>query len=261
MITSLRSPNSGNFAKKQQNSSSSVTHFTTAKTTKVSSSSSISNKHLFNEPSGAEKNGSDPAGSENSDDDILHVVTNVYTIPIIKSTSAGNGPFILGSTKEINVTTSCNEQFLANDHCQKSSNLLTSSNSVPVVLGEPINYKKTEYSSGQVPTHLAEQGGNKSKFQIRSIVEIYENPIEEQEQDKCTLKNSGYFEETTTKEIITEGKMSFSKIENILTFNTLECRCCLVFSLTFFVPLSVYSSRYLYHLTNVHQIKNSYHLT
>jgi len=223
MITSLRSPNTGNFAKKQQasSSSSSVTHFTTAKTTQISTS----NKHQINEKNTTQNTGTDAATSDNSDDDILHVVTNVYTIPIMKSTSAGNGPFITGSTKEINVTTSCNEEFLVNEHNQKAKNMLTSSNSVPVVLGEPINYRKTEYSSGQVPIHLAEQGSNKSKFQIRSIVEIYENPVEEQEQDKCTLKNSGYFEETTTKEVITEGKMSMSLIGNTF-FYAFECLCC-----------------------------------
>lgn len=222
MITSLRSANTGNFATKTKDSSASVAHYAHTKTSQVSNSAYMQNKKSVTT---TQTNTNDGATSDNSDDDILHVVTNVYTIPIMKSTSAGNGPFVTDSKHDLNVTTSCDEAFLKNEHTQKTTkNSLTSSNSVPVAIGEPICYKKTVYSTDQQPSHLAEQvsQNNKSKFQIRSIVEIYENPIEEQEQDKCTLKNSGHFEETTTKEVITDfpGNSSPSPQSDIYITNS-----------------------------------------
>lgn len=183
--------------------------------------SSTKNKHLShyatstttqsNTVSTTKNAGTDP-DSENSDDDILHVVTNVYTIPIVKSTSAGNGPYVTGSNQNISITTSCDQNFLKND--KNNVSLLTSSNSTPVVHNKPaaVEFKKIQNSS-EVSSHQDLNLENKSKFQIRSIVEIYENPIEEQEQDKCTFKNSGHFEETTTKEVIndTKGKNRIEK--------------------------------------------------
>lgn len=197
--------------------------------------SSTKNKHLSHyatstttaqsETISTKTTGTDP-DSENSDDDILHVVTNVYTIPIVKSTSAGNGPFVTGSNQNINITTSCDQDFLKND--KTNLNLLTSSNSVPVVLNTPVTYKKVQNSS-EVASHQDLNLENKSKFQIRSIVEIYENPIEEQEQDKCTFKNSGHFEETTTKEVINDmtGKNRTNVIT--ITFLIFPSLCLFVF--------------------------------
>lgn len=86
--------------------------------------------------------------------------------------------------------------------------VLSTSNSVPRVYKHPSlgdNYAvKKSVSTSNNEQAIPEANSNKSKFQIRSIVEIYENPVEEQEQDKCTFKNSGHFEETTTKEVITD---------------------------------------------------------
>jgi len=113
---------------------------------------------------------------------VLHVVTNVYTIPIVKSSSAGNGPFVSSpSSHNLKVTTSCDQQL-----CKR-----------PLASEPPL------------PAHApeGEQCGKAGvgKFQIRSIVEIYEKGVEEQEADRCTLKQSGHFEETTTREVVTEG--------------------------------------------------------
>lgn len=162
--------------------------------------------------------------SENSDDDILHVVTNVYTIPIVKSTSAGNGPFISGSSHQLKVTASCDDQLYKSDKYQhlvtqtqnsssrsEQQQQSTSTTNEKLVCtsgrtGPTLNNNSCTSSESATNTNnKIEVNSNMSKFQIKSIVEIYEKPPEEQEQDKCTLKNSGHFEETTTKEVITEG--------------------------------------------------------
>ena len=171
------------------------------------------------------KNQGNHACSDNSDDDVLHVVTNVYTIPIVKSSSAGNGPFITQSNQKINITTSCDEEFLSRQ--RKAPNLIASSSSLPVVLIDPrfenqckvtssqyetrhLNKEDNESSSDEPAIIILQDQPVKSKFQIRSIVEIYENPIETQEKDLGTFKTSNHFEETIIKEIINdlEGKIS-----------------------------------------------------
>lgn len=169
--------------------------------------------------------------SENSDDDILHVVTNVYTIPIVKSTSAGNGPFISGSSHQLKVTASCDDQLYKSDKYQNlvtqtqnsssqsvqqqqgtsttstttNENLVCTSGKTGLTLNNNNSCTSSESATNNSHNNKIEVNSNMSKFQIKSIVEIYEKPPEEQEQDKCTLKNSGHFEETTTKEVITEG--------------------------------------------------------
>ena len=170
------------------------------------------------------------ACSDNSDDDVLHVVTNVYTIPIVKSSSAGNGPFITQSNQKINITTSCDEDFLIRQ--RKTPTLIASSSSVPVVLIDSHFENQCKITSSHYETQQLSKEDNgsssdepaimilqdqpvKSKFQIRSIVEIYENPVETQEKDLGTFKTSNHYEETTIKEIINdlEGKISPLKTE------------------------------------------------
>ena len=125
------------------------------------------------------------------DDDVLHVVTNVYTIPIVKSSSAGNGPFVSSpSSHNLKVTTSCDQQL-----CKRP---LASEPPLPAHAPEGEQCGKAGVGAG----------AGVSKFQIRSIVEIYEKGVEEQEADRCTLKQSGHFEETTTREVVTEGNGS-----------------------------------------------------
>ena len=152
--------------------------------------------------------------SGESDEDVLHVVTNVYTIPIIKSSSTHNGV----STSTTPMTTS------------HTSTTLHNSMSIPIVLGEPrldstrirssstseqtrtvirrvTDSEKAVQQLNQELNQSSEQanGATKSKFQIRSIVEIYENQDEQQQQQ---VKDVGYFNtntqfnETITKEVI-----------------------------------------------------------
>ena len=128
---------------------------------------------------------------DDDDDDVLHVVTNVYTIPIVKSSSAGNGPFVSSpSSHNLKVTTSCDQQL-----CKR-----------PLASEPPLPAHAPEGEQcGKAGVGV---GAGVSKFQIRSIVEIYEKGVEEQEADRCTLKQSGHFEETTTREVVTEGNGS-----------------------------------------------------
>jgi hypothetical protein len=184
---------------------------------------------------------SDGAGS---DEDVLHVVTNVYTIPIIKSTSAGNGPFVHHSQHEMNTASSVDESL----GCKSTSNILTST-SIPthVVLGEPrleMHSKTSSHETRRIDKRVIEStqkrtcqrinGGEhvtsimrqlspsqsnsqqqtpdvtKSKFQIRSIVEIYENPVDvekhhqQEQKDTGIFKTSTHFEETTTKQVFND---------------------------------------------------------
>lgn len=160
--------------------------------------------------------------TDGSEEDVLHVVTNVYTIPIIKSNSAGNGPFIQQSQQEIHTSASIDEDLL-NRHMHASS-------SIPIVLGEPsldlhsksctnetVRIKRVidsvqQTSNNEIMPTVTSQIGHdvtKSKFQIRSIVEIYENQGEtnqqqqqQKSQDLGFFKTSTQYNETTSKEVI-----------------------------------------------------------
>jgi hypothetical protein len=198
----------------------------------TSSSSTTTHKHKL-EPS---KHIEDNLSSDGSDEDVLHVVTNVYTIPIIKSNSAGNGPFIEQSMHDIHTSTSVDDDMLSKH--QKSC--LVTSQSIPVVLGEPKlvggpdvkqisshYHQQTQQSENSMTSSTRKivkqttstqhqqlpQADNvaKSKFQIRSIVEIYESSPEQllqqqqqqqqQNQQEIAFYNaSTQFKETITKE-------------------------------------------------------------
>ncbi len=167
-----------------------------------------------------------------SDEDILHVVTNVYTIPIIKSTSAGNGPFLQSSQQHINTTTSFDDDLLSGRH-----HSIVASTSVPIVLGEArldqyqhqrqhqhqhqhhsmkrvidATQEASHQNQQQIMTTSMTQSGQdlaKSKFQIRSIVEVYESEGQQQQQQQqqeinISFKSATHVEETTHKEIINE---------------------------------------------------------
>lgn len=162
-----------------------------------------------------------------SDEDILHVVTNVYTIPIIKSTSAGNGPFLQTSQSNLNQTTSFDDDLLSRQH---QHHTITSSTSVPISVingAEPYMKRIIDSTSHQqtstISTHehlhhhhhqsMTQSGQDlaKSKFQIRSIVEIYENQPEgassaaaAANEIDLSFKSATHVEETTRHEVITE---------------------------------------------------------
>ena len=169
--------------------------------------------------------------SGESDEDVLHVVTNVYTIPIIKSSSTHNG--VSTSTTTTSTTTPM--------ATSQTSTTLHNSMSIPIVLGEPrvdstrirssstseqartvirrvTDSEKSVQQLNQELNQSSEQanGATKSKFQIRSIVEIYENQDEQQQQQQ-QAKDVGYFNtntqfnETITKEVIPDLKKGTKK--------------------------------------------------
>jgi hypothetical protein len=203
-------------------------------------------KHLIEKVSDEENNESDESAS--SDEDILHVVTNVYTIPIIgKSVSAGNGPFILDTSSAseqqggFHASTSVDEVVLNQQRQYYSSShehQHTSSTSIP--FNEPhVEVKRTvvkkvleqSTSSDAKPVATSQVGHDltKSKFQIRSIVEIYENPSDstegkqqqqQQSGDVGFFKTSTQYNELTTKEVIGQplNKGKLVRFENPTTY-------------------------------------------
>jgi hypothetical protein len=161
------------------------------------------------------------SGDGESDEDVLHVVTNVYTIPIIKSSSS--------------TINNANEQ-----QTLSTSSIMHNSMSIPIVLGEPrveatrvrstssssekrtvirrvVDNEKTQQLNQDLLLDQQQQSNTnnnntvKSKFQIRSIVEIYENQDENNSQSQ-QVKDVGYFNsntqfnETITKEVIPDVK-------------------------------------------------------
>ena len=162
-----------------------------------------------------EANSSDGSGSE---EDILHVVTNVYTIPINNNSSKP----ILASLAE-NSGNACldNANATASSIGVKISN---NSNSLSSMCYQPVTAKDSCHVFKRVAcTSSSEQASKaqqpcadltKSKFQIRSIVEIYESdhpppPSRQQSaaaQDLAFYKKSTQVNETTTKEVIPLNK-------------------------------------------------------
>jgi hypothetical protein len=180
-----------------------------------SSSTACSIKHRI------ENTESDGTGS-GSDEDILHVVTNVYTIPINNS-GCGAKPIIA------NVKGESSEQLVNSN----SSIGVRISNCPNSLLYQPIpiiqNRTLSETSGSKDTCHVFQRVVNtncaepcpdvtKSKFQIRSIVEIYESdnpppsltsPVSQQsaQQDLGYYKTSTQVNETTTKEFIALPKV------------------------------------------------------
>ncbi len=155
------------------------------------------------------------SGDGESDEDVLHVVTNVYTIPIIKSSSS----------------TTNNNEHASSSSTSTTTSTMHNSMSIPIVLGEPrveaTRVRSTSTSSEkrtvirrvvdsektqQLNQDLEQQQQNntvKSKFQIRSIVEIYENQDEnnsQQAKDVGYFNSNTQFNETITKEVIPDVK-------------------------------------------------------
>ena len=166
-----------------------------------------------------------------SDEDVLHVVTNVYTIPIVKSSSAGNGPFIQAS--QLHTTTSVNEDLISryNNLIQDSTSVQTepgidTKSSQSRIITKLIDSKQHGSSSSllndktqKIINSLPPTGNEnvvKSKFQIRSIVEIYENQGDLKSQhDECTVTSNTSNTEILKKEIyndiVKKGKSKFEK--------------------------------------------------
>ena len=227
--------------------------------------------------SGGGCGGGGGAGGVASDEDVLHVVTNVYTIPILKSSvsvgcSVNDQPIsecdllqqktkcnpdvyyenfpnsanknnnnvsssynYSYSTKkydhpmhvETNYTTN-KQQTRQEKHKQfkrhefTDTNSVSSSTSSPIISPQSMCIVSAAHVKQQTPNNCTQSilspstsmpcdlitaaPLKPSKFQIRSIVEIYENDEQQQQQqqqkqDVGTFKSSSRFEEITTKEV------------------------------------------------------------
>lgn len=189
------------------------------------------------------------SGSSGGDEDVLHVVTNVYTIPIVKPSSSSD-------SQEIHISTTGDNEFIRSsglsstnrrcrerhEHVYGISDASTGGDGEVdcIVIASPsqinnhrqhsphveLHSKKTCRETRKITKRVIDDaaGGTppppgtdvtKSKFQIRSIVEIYENPIEQSSgeiergsssgnQSTAFFKTSTQLNEFTTKETFAE---------------------------------------------------------
>lgn len=161
------------------------------------------------------------------DEDVLHVVTNVYTIPIVKTADSTGA-------QEIHISTSGGDECIrssgvgsANRRCrERHENVFGISGDEDCVIASPstVEMKKTCRETRRITKRVIEETGGrstspvgdvtKSKFQIRSIVEIYENPVEQSavepgaDPSTAFFKTSTQLNETTTKETFSEPLLS-----------------------------------------------------
>lgn len=190
-------------------------------------------------------------GDPTNDEDVLHVVTNVYTIPIVKSSGGDSSQ---QQQQEIHISTSTDDDFIRSSGLNNSSNRRCRERHEHVYgisgeggeeMGEQdyiicsppshLEIKKTCRETRKITKRVIEEpcstsntAGDltKSKFQIRSIVEIYENPLEAESTSICAassttnnsadqstgfFKTSTQFNEFTTKETFTEPLISSSQ--------------------------------------------------
>lgn len=176
--------------------------------------------------SASSTNSSSSSSNNGSDEDVLHVVTNVYTIPIVKSTSSGDGPFVQQSVRETHSSKNQNDDLMksrqSSSHFQSSSKATRSephaemqsklqSNESRKIVTHSSSSTKMDAASHTFNHANSNQNSNstKSKFQIRSIVEIYESQSDDQkkhpnDEHSGTFKTSSKLNETIIKEIITD---------------------------------------------------------
>lgn len=221
-------------------------------------------------------------GDPTNDEDVLHVVTNVYTIPIVKTSSGDSQQ----QQQEIHISTSTDDDFIRSSGLNNSSNRRCRERHEHVYgisgdgcggeeMGEQdyiicsppshLEIKKTCRETRKITKRVIEEpcsttsntAGDvtKSKFQIRSIVEIYENPLEAESTSICAassttnnsadqstgfFKTSTQFNEFTTKETFTEPLISSSSQRGLnikqyilaVDYYTYYFDCYLVLSLT-----------------------------
>jgi hypothetical protein len=113
-----------------------------------------------------------------SDDDILHVVTNVYQIPIIRGQATDGQPLTNSATIQIPTVMYENEPRIELQSKTTKSSV------------EKHQYIVHDNNGPSTPV--------KSKYQVRSIVEIYENPQAAETIDIGSYRKSAVSEEIHT---------------------------------------------------------------
>lgn len=238
---------------------------TAAAATNTTTKYSTTHHHHKIEAAAGSSGGESSSSSSGGDEDVLHVVTNVYTIPIVKSTGSGGG--VEGdAAQEIHITQSGNDEYIRSSGLMSSSSTHAASSNQRcrerhehvygisssigtgggddevdcVVIASPsqlnsqaphceLHSKKTCRETRKITKRVIDESAaaagtadvTKSKFQIRSIVEIYENPIEQcggdversnggGVGDQAFFKTSTQLNEFTTKETFAEPLLSTS---------------------------------------------------
>ena len=179
----------------------------------------------------------DSQSTDGSDEDILHVVTNVYTIPILKSSKitissdCGNGdqsfqeihtsalPLVANSDWQNGQVNSCHlasassmsagESATSRVECTAAIDASASSPCQRKYLQQQQQQQQQHPSIKPIVTSKIGQEFAKSKFQIHSIVEIYENnsndsDVEQKAGDSndhvAFLNTNSKYDDTTTRE-------------------------------------------------------------
>lgn len=152
-----------------------------------------------------ENESSTASGSDSgSDENILHVVTNVYTIPISKPTSGVKITNI--DPNESQISKKLNEIKInlgqLNDTQHKTESFGTFHSESKRIEHRAINSNINHFASIiDSKNDNNENNMSKSKFQIKSIVEIYDSQENEQEFQEPTgvFKSSNQINQTITQ--------------------------------------------------------------
>ena len=186
-------------------------------TTTTTSSGSLTHHPSLNQNLSSRK-------SSSSDEDIVHTVTNVYQIPVIQQQHSQISILNDSSTKATDLSGLSQIGGITNNKCQNSFNVETlfdgeqiqSKTSSKTFTTSKITHKviDEQHKPGSVPV--------KEKYQIRSIVEIYENPSSNETNliDISKTKKNTTFEETRnyiTKKYDDSIDFSYSSKNNKIT--------------------------------------------
>jgi hypothetical protein len=135
--------------------------------------------------------------SSSSDEDIVHTVTNVYQIPVIQQHSQ-NSILNDSTTKAADLSGLSHIGVINNNRGYNTFNFET------LVDGEEIQSKTNSktFTTSKITHKVIDEEHKptglpvKEKYQIRSIVEIYENPNTNETIDISKTKINNFYEET-----------------------------------------------------------------
>jgi hypothetical protein len=138
--------------------------------------------------------------SSSSDEDIVHTVTNVYQIPVIQQQQHSQNSILNDSTTKASDLSGLSHIGVINNN-NRGHNIF---NVETLVDGEEIQSKTNskKFTTSKITHKVIDEQQKptgvpvKEKYQIRSIVEIYENPNTNETIDISKTKINNYYEET-----------------------------------------------------------------
>jgi hypothetical protein len=139
--------------------------------------------------------------SSSSDEDIVHTVTNVYQIPVIQQQQHSQNSILNDSTTKASDLSGLSHIGVINNNNNRGHNIF---NVETLVDGEEIQSKTNSktFTTSKITHKVIDEQQKptgvpvKEKYQIRSIVEIYENPNTNETIDISKTKINNYYEET-----------------------------------------------------------------